>query len=169
MKLFSEILAKYKYLVLIVSVFFKIVAIILLFTSYKSPYLKAFDYTKEESIEKTIIITHTINELIKLSLIRYIQDLKLIGRHMLFLTNNEINKNSKYYKNIKNDLNKQIFYATVDKLKSNFSYYYNEKKGKFEYFERYIKDYINDKNKRQSILNELMNSSLHPELNSISY
>ena len=169
MKLFSEKISKHKFIVILVSVFFKIVAIILLFTSYKSPYLKVFDDTKEVSIEKTITITHTINELIKLSLFRYIQDLKLIGRHMFFLANNGINKNSKYYKNIKNDSNKQIFYATVDKLKSNFSYYYNEENGKFEYLERYTKDYLDNADKRSSLLNEFMNSSIHPELNSISY
>ena len=172
MKLFSANLTKYKFIVILVSVFIKLEAIAIIFLTYKSPYLKVFDDTKEVSIEKTIVITHTINEIIKLSLIRYLEDLKLIGRHMSFLANNGINNKSKYYQNIKNDIDKKIFYATIDKLKSNFtkfSYYYNEERRRFEYLEKYIKDYMLSFPTKQKILYDLMNPKIHPELNSISY
>ena len=88
MKLFSEKLTKYKFIILPVFTLVEISSFILIFVEYKSPYLKVFDDAKIVAINKTISITHTLNEIIKLSLHRYLQDLKLAGKHMSFLLNN---------------------------------------------------------------------------------
>ena len=169
MKLFSEKLIKYKFLVLLIFILVELAGFILLFVSYKSPYLKVFDDSKNISIEKTIAITHTLNEIFKLCLHKYLQDLKLAGIHMLFLSNNKLNKNSQFYKNLEDDQDKQIFFATLEELKDNFNEYYNENEKMFYYLDKYIKLYIENEEKRQYILSELMDKNKHPELNSISY
>ena len=86
--------------------------------------MKVFDDSKTVTINKTIAITHTLNEIIKLSLHRYSQDLKLAGKHMLFLLNDGINNKSQYYQNMISDNDKKIYYATLEELKDKFPYYF---------------------------------------------
>ena len=169
MKLFSEKLMRFKFLVLFIFILVEIAGFILLYASYKSPYLKIFDESKEISIEKTISITHTLNEILKVYLYRHLQDLKLVGKHMSFLSNNKINKNSQFHKNLNDTQDKKIYFATMEELKDNFSEYYNDNEKRFLYFDKYIKDYIENDEKRQYMVNDLMNKNIHPELNSISY
>ena len=169
MKLFSAKLTKYKFLVLLAFCLVEIVCFIILILSYKSPYLKAFDNTKKITIEKTISITHTLNEILKLSLHIYLQDLKLVGKHMRFLSNDELNKNSQFYQNLKDDQDKQIYFANLEELKDKFIEYYNDDEKRFTYLEKYAKDYFENNEKGQYMLYELMNKKIHPELNSISY
>ena len=169
MKLFSEKLTKYKFIILPVFTLVEISSFILIFVEYKSPYLKVFDDAKIVAINKTISITHTLNEIIKLSLHRYLQDLKLAGKHMSFLLNNEINNKSQFYQNLMKDGDKKIYYATLEELKDKFPYYYNEDERRFLYLDKYNNDYIKNKSKTQNLMDELMNKSIHHELNAISY
>ena len=169
MKLFSEKLTKYKFIILSVFTLVEISSFTLLLVQYKSPYLKVFDDSKTVTINKTIAITHTLNEIIKLSLHRYSQDLKLAGKHMLFLLNDGINNKSQYYQNMISDNDKKIYYATLEELKDKFPYYFKEDARSFFYLDKYIHDYFENKTKAQYILDELMNKTIHPELNSISY
>ena len=96
MKLFSEKLTKLKFSLLLAFSVLEIICFIILFISYRPLYLKVFDQAKEASINKTISITHTLNEILKLSLNEYLLDLKLAGKHMSFLAYNSINNNSQY-------------------------------------------------------------------------
>ena len=169
MKLFSGKLSKYQCLGLIIFCIIEIICFILLLKSYKPPYIKVFNKSKEISIEKTATITHTLTEILELSFVRYIQDLKLVGKHISFLSNNEINKNSQFYKNLINTKDKQIYLGTVEELKKNFSKYYDNNLKKFLFLESYINDYVINKTNKINILTNLMNKEIHPELNSISY
>ena len=88
---------------------------------------------------------------------------------MSFLSNNEINNKSQYYQNIINNEEKHIYNAYIEDLKDNFREYYNASQKKFFYLDNYIQNYVEDVNKKPLILKELMDSTKHPELNSISY
>ena len=169
MKLFSEILKKYKFLLLFIIIFLEILCFIPLLISYKPIFSKVFEQTIEISKKKTQSITSTLNEILKYSINMHLQDLKLIGKHMSFLINDKINNNSKYYKNIMNSNDKIIYNATLEELKSKFNNYYNEELNKFCYLDKYINDIIENKGNLTKIINDLMNPKIHPELNSISY
>ena len=169
MKLFSEKLTKLKFSLLLAFSVLEIICFIILFISYRPLYLKVFDQAKEASINKTISITHTLNEILKLSLNECLLDLKLAGKHMSFLAYNSINNNSQYYNNLINNKDKHIFFGTTEELKKNFSDYYDENENKFLFHEKYIKDYVENNSNQINILNYLMDKEKHPELNSISY
>ena len=169
MKLFSEKLTKLKFSLILAFSILEIICFIILFISYKPLYLKVFDQAKEASINKTISITQTLNEILKLSLNEYLLDLKLAGKHMSFLAYNSINNNSQYYQKLINNEDKHIFFGTTEELKKNFSDYYDSNEHKFLFKEKYIKDYVENKSNQINILHDLMNKTKHPELNSISY
>ena len=95
--------------------------------------------------------------------------MKCIGKHMSFFANNEINQNSKYYKNLIQDEDKHIIYGTIEELIKNFSEYYNYTTNKFLFLENYVKKFTEKGNNHFDISNDLMNNSLHPELNSIAF
>ena len=168
MKLFSEKLTKYKFLLLSIFIIVEFSSFILLFISYKSIYLNVFDQTKEVAIEKAKSINLSLNQLYKLTLYKDIQDLKFIGKHMSFLANNEINNKSKYYQNVINNNNSHIYYATVGEL-TYFNEYYNDEIKQFLYYDNYVKNYIDNISNRKNILSDMSNKDKHPELNSISY
>ena len=167
MKLFSEKLTKYKFFFLSVFSIIEITCFILIYISYKPLYIKVFEQTKDIAIEKTLSITHSLNEIIKITFNRHILDLKFIGKHMSFLSNNNINNKSQYYNNLVNNDDKHLFNSSLEELMNNFSEYFDQNKS--IYLEKYIKDYIDNDINRIKILPDLMNSSLHSELNSISY
>ena len=169
MKLFSEKLNKFKFYLLLSFSILEIICFLILFFTYRPLYIQVFDQAKEASIEKTISITHTLNEILKIAFERYLLDLKLAGKHMSFLVYNSINNKSKYYQNLINNEEKYIFFGETNELKKNFSEYYDEKEKKFVYNEKYIKDYIINKSNQINILDDLMNNEKHPELNSISF
>ena len=62
-------------------------------------------------------ITDSINEILEISFTRYYLDLCLVGKHMSFFANNNINQNSKYYKNLIKDENKYIIYGELEALR----------------------------------------------------
>ena len=171
MKVFSSVLSKSKFIVLIAFSIFEIISFIIIFFKHKPVYSQIFEQVKELSIKQTVKIANNINEVFRITFTRYFLDLKIVGRHMLFLANDEINPNSKYYKNIVQNEEKQIIYGTIEDIKKNFSEYYDNNTKKFLFFENYIKKYIENKKEANyiDILNNLMNNSLHPELNFISY
>ena len=68
MKLFSEILKKYKFLLLFIIIFLEILCFIPLLTSYKPIFSKVFEQTIEISKKKTQSITSTLNEILKYSI-----------------------------------------------------------------------------------------------------
>ena len=169
MKLFSSSLPKYKLIALITFILFEIISFIIIFVKHKPIYSEIFEQIKDLSINQTIKIADNINEIFRITFNRYYLDLKIIGKHMSLLANDEINQNSKYYKNIVKNEDKQIIYGTIEELKKNFSEYYDNYTQKFLFLENYIKKYIKNETNYFDIINNLMNNSLHPEFNSISY
>ena len=169
MKLFSVSLTKHKFLALISLCLLEIISFIIIFIKHKPIYLEIFDLVKKVSIEKAINITNNINEIFKMSFIRNYLDMKVIGRHMSFFANNEINQNSKYYKNLVQNENKYIIYGTMEELIINFSEYYDYNTNQFLFLENYVKKYLEKGNNHLDMSNDLMNNSLHPDLNSIAY
>ena len=172
MKLFSLTLSKHKFIVIIAFAILEIISLIIIIINYKPIYLKIFDQIKDVSIGKAINITNSINEVFGLSFFRVFLDMKSMGKHMNFLVNEEINPNSKYYDKIYNNDNKHIVYGTIEDLQKDFSEYYDYTTNKFLFLENYYKMYIENNNNNENqmdILNNLMNNSLHPELNCIAY
>ena len=171
MKLFSLTLSKHKFIVIITSAILEIISLIVIFINYKPIYLKIFDQIKEISVEKAINITNSINEVFGLAFFRAFLDMKTMGKHQNFFVKEEINPNSKYYDKIFNNDDKHIVYGTIEDLQENFNEYYDYNTKKFLFLENYYKMYIENNNNvnQMDILNNLMNNSLHPELNCIAY
>ena len=169
MKLFSNKLTTIQILFLLAFSIIEVICFLILFISYKPLFSQIFNQSRELSIKKTKNITQTLSQIFELSFQRYFQDLKLIGKHMSFLANNQINNKSQYYQNIINDENKHIYSATLENLRKDFNKYYDETQNKFLFFENYIKDYIENTTNQINILNDLMDKNKHSELNSISY
>ena len=120
MKLFSEKLNKFKFYLLLSFSILEIICFLILFFTYRPLYIQVFDQAKEASIEKTISITHTLNEILKIAFERYLLDLKLAGKHMSFLVYDSINNKSKYYQNLINNEEKYIFFGETNELKKKF-------------------------------------------------
>ena len=171
MKLFSLTLSKHKFIVIITFAILEIISLIVIFIKYKPIYLKIFDQIKEISVEKAINITNSINEVFGLAFFRAFLDMKTMGKHQNFFVKEEINPNSKYYDKIFNNDDKHIVYGTIEDLQENFNEYYDYNTKKFLFLENYYKIYIENNNNvnQMDILNNLMNNSLHPELNCIAY
>ena len=175
MILINENLKKLKFILFIIIIALEIGLFILIMNIYIPVYKKAIEITKNYTINKTLSATKTLNDLLKISLYRYLLDLKLIGKHMAFLGNIEneskyIRKTSNYYKNILNNIDKTIVYGTMDELKNIdiLNKYYNEEEKRYDYFSYYNKKFIETGNQSQ-IMHILTNKTLHPELNMISY
>ena len=169
MELFAEKLTNNKFLILIALGLVEIIGFIILFVSYKSLYLNVFEETKVISLNKTLEIAYSFYNVFSIYINRYIQDVKLIGRHMSFLSNEEININSHYYQKIKNNSDKNFIKGTLENLESNDIIEQIYIDNNFSYFNVYAEKYINNADIKVNILNELMNKTKHPELNSIAF
>ena len=169
MELFAEKLTNNKFLILIALGLVEIIGFIILFVSYKSLYLNVFEETKVISLNKTLEIAYSFYNVFSIYINRYIQDVKLIGRHMSFLSNKEININSHYYQKIKNNSDKNFIKGTLENLESNDIIEQIYIDNNFSYFNVYAEKYINNADIKVNILNELMNKTKHPELNSIAF
>ena len=169
MKLFSAQLTKLKFIMLLIFGLIEIIGFIIIFYLYKPIYLKLFEQMKEPSLIKTETIAKSLHEITKLIFIRYTHDLKFIAKHMSLLANGEINMESEFFYNLINNEDKHIYDANLEELKNHFPEYYDNSQQKFLYLENYIKNYIENKTNQINILNDLMNSTKHPELNSISF
>ena len=108
MKLFTNQLRKIQFLFLLAFIVIEIICFVILYISYKPLFLQVYNQSREITMEKTRAITHTLSQIFVLSFHRYIHDLKLIGKHMSFLANNEINNNSQFYQNLINDVDKIV-------------------------------------------------------------
>ena len=113
MKLFTNQLRKIQFLFLLAFIVIEIICFVILYISYKPLFLQVYNQSREITMEKTRAITHTLSQIFELSFHRYIHDLKLIGKHMSFLANNEINNKSQFYQNLINDEDKHIYFATI--------------------------------------------------------
>ena len=118
MNLINEILTRIKVILLFVIIVLEVFSFGMISRSYKSVYSQTFELTKNHTINKTISAAKTLNDLLKITLYRYLCDLKLIGKHMSFLgnTNNEskyIKTSSNFYKNILLNEDKKIVYGTM--------------------------------------------------------
>ena len=169
MKLFTNQLRKIQFLFLLAFIVIEIICFVILYISYKPLFLQVYNQSREITKEKTRAITHTLSQIFELSFHRYIHDLKLIGKHMSFLANNEINNKSQFYQNLINDEDKHIYFATIENLKNYFNQYYDDTQKRFLFFENYIKDFVENSTNQKNVINDLMNKEKHPELNSISY
>ena len=152
MKLFSNKLTKTQFFFLLAFSIIEIICFFFFFLSYKPIFSQVFDQSREISIQKTKSITQTLSQIFELSFHRYIQDLKLIGKHMSFFANNLINTESQYYQNIINNEDKHVYFATTENLKTYFNKYYDEKQNKFLFFENYIKDYVDNTTNQMNII-----------------
>ena len=175
MKLINEKLNKFKYIFFLIVICLEVVAFLIVMNTYRPIYIKTIELTKNHTINKTISATKTLNDILKIALYRHLCDLKLIGKHMSFLGEEEddtkyIKRSSQYYKNLLNNEDKFIVYGTLEELKKidYLKNYYNEDENKYEYFSVYNKKYL-ETNMQAQIINILKNKTLHPELNTISY
>ena len=175
MKLISDYLNRLKIIILFTVFALEMLLFVIVINLYRPIYKKTFEITKNHTINKTISATKTLNEIIKITLYRYLCDLKLIGKHMSFLGNEEndskyIKRSSNYYKNILINEDKKIVYGSMEELKKikELEKFYNEEKEKYDYISIYNKEYI-DTGKQSKIINYLVNKSMHPELNMIAY
>ena len=169
MKLFSKKLFKYKFLALSLFTFVEIISFITIFIYYKPMYLKTFEQINNITKEKVMNITDSINELFEITFSRHYLDLRFVGKHMSFFANSDINNNSKFYQKLKKDEDKHIIFGKLEDLKKNLSKYYDDSTEKFCYLEKYINNYMIKTKDNVNILVDLMNNSLHPELNYISF
>ena len=174
MKLVSEIIRLPSIILVLLAIITEVSLLIFIEVNYKKGYSILFEPTKSIAINKTNITSMKFNEIISNGLYRYYGDLKLIGRHMStfildgnFNANETINKNSNFFKNYKNSLNKLIIYSdfknlSEDKNLKDFAI------NNFNYIEKYEKEF-NETKDPNSIIESLLNNEKHPELNYISY
>ena len=155
----------------------ELLILIYIILNYKGGYSTIIEPTKNIAIKKANIALVKFNNIIANTLYKYLTDLKTIGKHMSnFVLEGEkeldgksINKNTLFYKNYENSVNREIFFAdfeilsSVDYIKNciNYSDFYT-----FRYLDIYAKEfYFEDDN--NAIISSLLNK--HQELNAMSY
>ena len=174
-----KLIREYIIIIIILNIFFVILmeGFIVFFLNNRSQTIfnQTYNETIEESRNKSMIITEKIKNYTSHLLMKYTTDLKLICKHALLLfgkdvnnTSGVINRNSSIFNNI--DEQRDILTATIEELnkKEYMANIYNSSSKKFDYLIRYEEEFKNiyDKN---IILNSLLSSKNHSELNSISY
>ena len=174
MKLVSEIISLPSLILVLLAIITEVALLIFIEVNYKKGYSILFEPTKEITINKTSISSMKFNEIISNGLYRYYGDLKLIGRHMStfilegdYNSNEIINKNSNFFQNYNNSLNKNIIFSDIKSLSEEEclkEFVIN----KYNYIEKYEKEFdlTTDPN---IIIESLLNNTKHPELNYISY
>ena len=177
MKLVSEIIKLPALLLFILAIITELLLLIFIETNYQNGYKILFEPTKEIAIKKANITTMKFNEILGNGIYKYLADLKLIGRHMsTFLLedvdendiNNTINKNSKFYKNYENSVNKNVIFLDQENLTS-FDYLNKYLDGNnFVYINKYEEEF-NKTSDPTIIIDKLLHSGNHKELNSINY
>ena len=175
MKLINENLNKFKLILFIIIIAIESIAINIVGYTYPHIYKKTIELSKNYSINKTISTAKILRNLSLLNYNKQLLDLKLIGKHMAFLGNEEnenmdIKRSSNYFKNILSDTNKKkIIYGTIEELKKEIDdKYYDKERERYDYFSYYYKNYALGAQKSR-ILYNLKNHDLHPELDMIAY
>jgi len=150
MKLVNEII---KHLIIILFIFLfvtELLILIYILLNYKSGYSIIIEPTKNISIKKANITLSKFNNIITNGLYKYFADLKMIGKHMSnFVLEGEsssksINKNTIFYKNYENSVNREIFFGEIEILSSVYyiKYYINySKNNTFRYLDLYNKEF----------------------------
>ena len=175
MKLVNEII---KHLIIILFIFLfvtELLILIYILLNYKSGYSIIIEPTKNISIKKANITLSKFNNIITNGLYKYFADLKMIGKHMSnFVLEGEsssksINKNTIFYKNYENSVNREIFFGELEILSSvdYIKYYINySQNNTFRYLDLYNKEFNFDDDPN-FIISSLL--SEHQELNGMSY
>ena len=157
------------YLLLIIGIVF-IELIFLFFTFFHSQRLIniVFNEAADVSKDKISILTEILKNSTSKLFSKFRRDLILSCKHMVLLKG--INKNLQYYKNYKEDEIKQIVWSTHTNIILNdiLKEFYDESTYSFNYAKNYDSIYSNlvDQNE---LIRLLFNSTLHQELNLISY
>jgi len=176
MKLVNEIL-KYPFIISFILIFVteSLILIYIIF-NYKSGYSIIIEPTKNISIKKANITLVKFNNIITNGLYKYLADLKMIGKHMSNFVLDEgeesgesINKNTIFYKNYENSVNREIIFAdfeilsSVDYIKKfiNYSDLYT-----FRFLDIYAQEFSHSDDPNTIIASLL---SEHQELNAMSY
>ena len=173
MKLVKEILRCPGFFLIISTIVIEILILIFVQFNFKKGYLLLFEPTQQIIIKNTNLSVNKYNEVLSDGIYRYLADLKTIGRHMATFVlegesnSNSINKNSKFYKNYVNSLNKKIIFANFENIAST------------DYLQKYIKngklDYVSNfeiEFSEYSFHNHveiLLNDEKHKEMNTLSY
>ena len=174
MKLVSEIIRLPAIILIILAIITEVLLLIYIEVNYKEGYSLLFEPTKQIAIKKTNITNMKFNEIISNGLYRYYADLKLIGRHMStfildgdYDENYAINKNSKFFQNYKNSINKNIIYSDLKSL-SEVDCLKDYAINNFSYIDKYEEEF-NGTSDPNIIIQSLLNNKKHHELNLISY
>ena len=173
MKLIQEYLIKIIILVISLSILMEIILFILFYLNSIQIFNTTYKQTMLNTEEKSIEITQKIAIHIKNVIVKYLADLKLIGKHALLLNGKgknfttEMNKNAKIVNN--NNKQKHIVKATREELLKveTLKKVYNQFFEHFEYFLNYEAEFekINEHNQ---ILNSFFSDS-HQELNYVGF
>ena len=174
MKLVKEILACPGLILIISSIVIELLILLFIQMNFQKGYLLLFEPTKQIVIKNSNLSVNKYNEVISDGLYRYLADLKSIGRHMSTFVlegvseSNSINKNSKFFKNYVNSLNKNIIFADFEKIASTdyLKKYINN--GKLNYVTSFENEFSSDTT-HNSFEEILLNEEKHKEMNTISY
>ena len=174
MKLVKEILACPGIFLIISSIVIELLILLFVQLNFEKGYLLLFEPTKQIVIKNSNLSVNKYNEVLSDGLYRYLADLKTIGRHMATFVlegeskSNSINKNSKFYKNYVNSLNKKIIYADFENIASTDYLKKYLKNGKLDYVSNFEKEFSAD-TIHNSLIEILLNDEKHKEMNTISY
>jgi len=150
MKLVKEVLACPGSILIISSIVIELLILLFIQFNFEKGYLLLFEPTKQIIIKTSNLSVNKYNEVISDGIYRYLADLKSIGRHMATFVlegeseSNSINKNSKFYKNYVNSLNKNIIFADFETISSTdyLKKYINN--GNLNYISIFEKEFIAD-------------------------
>ena len=174
MKLVKEILACPGFFLIISSIVIELLILFFIQLNFEKGYLLLFEPTKQIVIKNSNLSVNKYNEVLSDGIYRYLADLKTIGRHMSTFVlegeskSNSINKNSKFYKNYVNSLNKKIIYADFETIASTDYLKNYLKNGKLDYVSNFEKEFSADTT-HNSLIEILLNDEKHKEMNTISY
>ena len=174
MKLIQEYTFKVIIFIISLTIIMEISILALLYLRASQIFMTTYQQTITESETKLIEITKKIENHSSNIIIKYLTDLKLMGKHALLLNgkygknySTEINKESNLFKI--NDKKKYIINAEREILnqKDYIRRMYNETEDIFDYLQKYEENFENIT--EQNIILKSLFSNSHQELNTISY
>ena len=144
MKLIQEYTIKIIIFAIVLSVAMEFILFSLLYMRGNIIFKESYQQTIINSETKSITITQKISNHMSNVIIKYLTDLKLIGKHALLLNGKkaknyttEINKESEFFKNSYNQ--KHLVFATKEELfkVGSIKNMYNDLIQRFDYFRQY--------------------------------
>ena len=174
MKLVEEIITYPACSLIISTIIIELILLLYIQLNFKSGYLLLFEPTNQIVIKASNLSVNKYNEVLSDGIYRYLADLKSIGKHMSTFVlegeskSNSINKNSKFYKNYVNSLNKNIIFANFENIASTDYLKKYLKNGKLDYVSNFENEFIAEKSNNYQ-LEILLNDQKHKEMNTISY